>query len=68
MEKNHPPVTRTPVDKPKRDFDQSHTPWSPGEGEQGISNRPDDETDAMPDGDDSSDAGAFNPGSKRNED
>ena len=61
MEKPFAPSTVTSVDEPKGDLGRGRKSWSPEEGEQGISNRPDDEADAMPDGGESSDAKAFNP-------
>ena len=60
MDNNPAPVPQTPVPEPKGDLGQGHKTWSPEQGEQGISNRPDDETDAMPDGDEESDDDAFN--------
>ena len=33
--------------------------WAPADGEQGISNRPDDEADTVPPGDEADDARAF---------
>ena len=61
MTKNTPETNRTPaVDEPKGDLGHGNKTWSPDEGEQGISNRPDDEADGVPDGDEADDAAAFN--------
>ena len=60
MDKNHLPEAST-TEEPKGDLGHGHKTWRPDQGEQGISNRPDDASDLMPDGDESSDAGAFNP-------
>ena len=47
-------------DDPKGDLGHGHKTWTPGSGEQGISNRPDDEGDEVPDGDEADDDAAFN--------
>jgi hypothetical protein len=61
MTKNTPHTNRTPaVDEPKGDLGHGNKTWSPDEGEQGISNRPDDEGDGVPDGDEADDDEAFN--------
>jgi hypothetical protein len=61
MTKNTPHMNQTPaVGEPKGDLGHRNKTWSPDEGEQGISNRPDDEGDGVPDGDEADDAKAFN--------
>lgn len=57
---------KTPMNPPARseepqgDLGQGHKTWTPDSGEQGISNRPDDEGNAVPDGDPEDDDVAFN--------
>jgi hypothetical protein len=61
MNNNTPDTIGTPaVNDPKGDLGHGNKTWSPDEGEQGISNRPDDEADGVPDGDEADDAAAFN--------
>ena len=57
-----------PVDDPKGDLGHGNKTWSPEEGEQGISNRPDDEADGVPGGDEADDAAAFNGDEDEDED
>ena len=42
--------------------------WTPEEGEQGISNRPDDESDSVPPGDEADDDASFRGGVSDDED
>ena len=52
--------------EPQGDRGQGHKTWTPDLGEQGISNRPDDEASAVPESDEADDAAAF--GSDADED
>ena len=47
-------------EEPKGDLGHSHKTWTPESGEQGISNRPDDEVSAVSNGDPADDDAAFN--------
>jgi hypothetical protein len=60
MTKHPSDTNRAPAVEPKGDLGHGNKTWSPDEGEQGISNRPDDEADGVPDGDEADDAAAFN--------
>jgi hypothetical protein len=54
-----PTVSR---DEPLGDLGGGARTWSPSDGEQGISNRPDDDPDAVPSGDAVDDARSFGEG------
>jgi hypothetical protein len=47
-------------EEPKGDLGHGHKTWTPDSGEQGISNRPADEGDAVTDGDPEDDDAALN--------
>ena len=50
----------TPIaDEPQGDLGQRHKTWTPEQGEQGISNRPDDDPGVVPESDEAEDAAAF---------
>jgi hypothetical protein len=55
-------------DEPLGDLGGGNRTWSPADGEQGISNRPDDEPGAVPPGDETDDARAFGDGDDREAD
>jgi hypothetical protein len=47
----------TPIaDEPQGDLGQGHKTWTPEQGEQGISNRPDDDPGVVPESDEAEDA------------
>ena len=53
-------IPETPVAvEPQGDLGQGHKTWVPEPGEQGISNRPDDDVRAVPETDEAEDAAAF---------
>jgi hypothetical protein len=60
MDKNIRETNPAPIDEPRGDLGHRNKTWSPAEGEQGISNRPDDEVAGIPDGDEADDDVAFN--------
>ena len=60
MTKNTDMNRTPPADEPRGDLGHGDRTWSPDEGEQGISNRPDDGADVVPDGNEADDASAFN--------
>ena len=45
--------------EPKGDLGHSDKTWTPAEGEQGISNRPDDDPNVVPPGNEADDAESF---------
>jgi hypothetical protein len=50
----------TPIaEEPQGDLGQGHKTWARDPGEQGISNRPDDEVQVVPESDEADDAAAF---------
>jgi hypothetical protein len=64
MNKNTPGTNQDSAsDTPQGDLDQGDKTWSPADGNQAISSRPDDAADGVPDGpdgDEADDAAAFN--------
>ena len=54
------PKSNPHSEEPMGDLGHGHKTWAPESGEQGISNRPDDEGDTVPDGDEEDDDAAFN--------
>lgn len=57
MTQKHPSTPETPIaDEPQGDLGQGHKTWVPDDGEQGISNRPDDDVRVVPESDEADDA------------
>ena len=53
-------MQETPIaEEPQGDLGQGHKTWVPEPGEQGISNRPDDDVRVVPESDAGEDAAAF---------
>ena len=60
-------VSKPTSEEPLGDLGGKKT-WSPEEGEQGISNRPDDESKSVPPGDEADDDASFQDGASDDED
>jgi hypothetical protein len=58
-QKQNSSLERLIADEPQGDLGQGNKTWAPDPGEQGISNRPDDDVRVVPESEEAEDAAAF---------